>query len=318
MAEIIKQISRVPEALAGFRLDHIAVKCFPDYSRSKLQTWIKQGVLQVDGQVYKNKDKLFGGETLSLNVEIEHEDRWEAENISLHVIYEDEHILVINKPAGLVVHPAAGNYSGTLLNGLLYHYPELASVPRAGIVHRLDKNTTGLMVVAKTLSAHSHLAAQLQQRTISRDYEAVTQGVITSGGTINQPIGRHPTHRLKMAVVEGGKPSITHYIVHTRYRSHTHIQVSLETGRTHQIRVHMAYIRYPLIGDTLYAGRLQIPKACSDSLAKELQYFNRQALHACRLGLIHPTMNSMMTWEAPRPEDFQQLLQALQDNQDGK
>ena len=203
MNEIIKQTSQVPEELGGRRFDHIAATCFPDFSRSKLQVWIKQGVLTVDGRTCKANAKLVGGERLTLTAEVTHDERWEPENMPLSLVYEDEAVLVINKPAGLVVHPAPGNYSGTLLNGLLYHYPELASVPRAGIVHRLDKDTTGLMVVAKTLSAQTDLVAQLQARSVSREYDAVTQGVLTGGGTIDQPIDRHPGNRLKMAVVGG-------------------------------------------------------------------------------------------------------------------
>ena len=233
----------------------------------------------------------------------------------LNSVYEDEHIIVINKPAGLVVHPGAGNYTGTLLNGLLFRYPELASLPRAGIVHRLDKNTTGLMVVARALPAHTSLVSQLQQRTVKREYEAVVQGVMTAGGVVNLPIGRHPVHRLKMAVVSGGRQSITHYRVIKRYQAHTYLRVNLETGRTHQIRAHMAHIRHPLVGDDLYAGGLKRHKACSPEMDEQLRTFRRQALHARRLGLIHPVTTEPMEWEAPLPEDFQDLLHALENDQ---
>ncbi len=311
MVDVIQQVSLVPDDSGGRRLDVIASECFPEFSRARLQTWIKQGALQVDGRLCKPKDKVFGGETLTLSAELESEDRWEPENIPLNCVYEDNDIIVINKPAGLVVHPAAGNYSGTLLNALLFHYPELATVPRAGIVHRLDKDTTGLMVVAKSLAAHTDLVAQLQDRSVSREYEAVTQGVMTAGGTVDQPIGRHPVNRLKMAIVAGGKPSVTHYRVLKRFKAHTHIRLKLESGRTHQIRVHMAHLRYPLVGDDLYAGRLRLPKGCDGELVEVLRAFQRQALHARRLGLIHPVSCEYMEWEAPLPEDFNNLLLAL-------
>ncbi|MDP0562280.1 MAG: 23S rRNA pseudouridine(1911/1915/1917) synthase RluD [Candidatus Endonucleobacter sp. (ex Gigantidas childressi)] len=318
MGEIIQQTSVVPEGFGGRRFDQIAADSFPDYSRSKLQAWIRQGALQVDGKLCRPKDKLFGGEHLCLNVEIEEHERWGQECIPLDIVYEDEHILVINKPFGLVVHPAAGNYSGTLLNGLLYHCHQLASLPRAGIVHRLDKDTSGLMVVAKTLAAHTDLVTQIQKRSINREYEAVTQGVMTGGGVVNQPIGRHGVHRMKKAVISSGKQSITHYRVIKRYRAHTHVRLKLETGRTHQIRVHMAHICYPLVGDQLYGGGLRLPKACELELKEQLQNFRRQALHAKRLGLMHPVTNEFIEWQAPLPDDFQNLLRALVDDQESK
>ncbi|WP_062268877.1 23S rRNA pseudouridine(1911/1915/1917) synthase RluD, partial [Endozoicomonas arenosclerae] len=308
MSEQINQQVVVPDELGSKRLDQIAASCFPDFSRARLQEWIKNGDLLVNGQKKKPKDKLVGGEELILSVEVEDEERWEPENIPLDIVFEDDAILVINKPVGLVVHPAAGNYSGTLLNGLLYHYPDIASVPRAGIVHRLDKDTSGLMVVAKTLAAHTDLVGQLQDRTVSREYEAVTQGVMTAGGTVDEPIARHPTHRLRMAVVASGKPSVTHYRVLEKFAAHTHVRCKLETGRTHQIRVHMSHIRFPLVGDDLYAGRLRIPKGCTAVLEEALRGFRHQALHARRLGLMHPVTDEYMEWEAPLPEDFADLL----------
>ncbi|WP_422134504.1 23S rRNA pseudouridine(1911/1915/1917) synthase RluD [Endozoicomonas sp. ALD040] len=314
MSERINQQVVVPDELGSKRLDQIAASCFPDFSRARLQEWIKNGDLRVDGQKKKPKDKLVGGEKLTLSVEVDDEERWEPEDIPLNIIYEDDAILVINKPVGLVVHPAAGNYSGTLLNGLLYHYPEIASVPRAGIVHRLDKDTSGLMVVAKTLAAHTDLVAQLQDRSVSREYEAVTQGVMTAGGTVNEPIARHPTHRLRMAVVPGGKASVTHYRVLKKFNAHTHVRCKLETGRTHQIRVHMSYIRFPLVGDDLYAGRLRIPKGCSAILEETLRSFKHQALHARKLGLMHPVSDDYMEWEAPLPDDFSALLEVLKED----
>ncbi|MRI35364.1 23S rRNA pseudouridine(1911/1915/1917) synthase RluD [Endozoicomonas sp. OPT23] len=312
MSEQIEQQVVVPDEQGSKRLDQVAASCFPDFSRARLQEWIRNGDLLVDGNRKKPKDKLIGGETLKLSVEVEDEKQWLPEDIPLDVVYEDDTILVINKPAGLVVHPAAGNYTGTLLNGLLFHYPNLASVPRAGIVHRLDKDTTGLMVVAKTLAAHTDLVSQLQDRSVSREYEAITMGTMTAGGTVNEPIGRHPLHRLRMGVVQSGKPSVTHYRVLEKFPSHTHVRCQLETGRTHQIRVHMSHIRHPLVGDDLYAGRLRIPKGCSEEMEQELRGFKRQALHARKLGLMHPATDDYLEWEVPAPEDFQQLLSVLQ------
>lgn len=311
MSEQFYQQVTVPDELGAKRVDQIAASCFPDFSRARLQEWIKSGALLVNGEQRKPKEKLVGGEVLSLSVVVGDKERWEPENIPLDIVYEDDAILVINKPAGLVVHPAAGNLTGTLLNGLLYHCPGLASVPRAGIVHRLDKDTTGLMVVAKNLAAHTNLVAQLQERSVSREYEAITYGVMTAGGTVDQPIARHATNRLKMAVTIGGKPSVTHYRVLKRFRSHTHIRCKLETGRTHQIRVHMSHIRYPLFGDETYAGRLRLPKGCPEDMIGQLRSFRRQALHARRLGLVHPMTDEPMEWEAPLPDDMVSLIELL-------
>ena len=312
MAEIIEFEALVPEEYRGQRLDQIAAQLFPDYSRSRLQGWIKSGELTVNGKLMKPREKLSSGETLCLQAEVEDEERWEAEDIPLTIVYEDEAIIVLNKPAGLVVHPAAGHPSGTLLNALLAHCQDLASMPRAGIVHRLDKDTSGLMVVAKTLAAQNHLVNQLQARTVSREYEAVCFGAMTGGGTVNAPIGRHPRQRKKMAVVEpGGKEAITHYRLIKRFATHTHIRCNLETGRTHQIRVHMAHIKYPLLGDPLYAGRPRIPKGASQSLLDTLRGFGRQALHARRLALVHPFTDELLSWEAELPADMVQLLAVL-------
>lgn len=315
MSSETQQISlqaQVPDSLTGNRLDQIAAKLFPDYSRARLQAWIKAGCLLVDGRKLKPRDSITSGATLSLNAELETVDSWVAQSLPLDILYEDEHVLVINKAAGLVVHPAAGHREGTLLNGLLSHCPQLEQLPRAGIVHRLDKDTTGVMVVAKSLPAHTQLVRHLQQRKIRREYEAVVQGVFTGGGTIEAPLGRHPVSRKKRAVTAKGQEAITHYRVIQRYRSHTHIHVQLETGRTHQIRVHMAHINYPLVGDQTYGGRLQIPAASSPHLIEQLQCFRRQALHARRLTLQLPDSNDTCTWEAPLPEDMLELLHAME------
>ncbi|MCR8923590.1 23S rRNA pseudouridine(1911/1915/1917) synthase RluD [Dasania sp. GY-MA-18] len=315
MAETIQLHAQVPDDLRGARLDQVAAQLFPDYSRARLQQWIKEGVLTVDGEVKKPRDKLIGGEQLALAVEVENEERWEAEAIALDIVYEDQALLVINKPAGLVVHPGAGNGSGTLLNAILHHYPDSASVPRAGIVHRLDKDTSGLMVVAKTLAAQNHLVNQLQDRTVHREYEAVCMGRMTGGGTVDEPLARHPKQRKKMAVSAiGGKEAITHYRVIQRYGHHTHVRCMLETGRTHQIRVHMAHIKYPLVGDPMYAGRPRIPKGASNELIDTLRGFGRQALHARRLELIHPDTDEEIAWEVDLPADMQQLLVVLNEH----
>ncbi|MGI2027431.1 23S rRNA pseudouridine(1911/1915/1917) synthase RluD [Endozoicomonas acroporae] len=312
---VIKESVTVPDDQGGRRFDQIAAACFPEFSRARLQEWIREGFLVVDGDARKPKEKLYGGEQLSLSVEVQPEGQWVAENIPLDIVYQDNHIMVINKPAGLVVHPAAGNYTGTLLNALLYHYPDNAALPRAGIVHRLDKDTTGLMVVARSLAAHTDLVAQLQDRTVHREYEAVVRGVMTGGGIVDAPIGRHPQNRLKMAVVRGGKPSVTHYRVVKRYKAHTHIRLNLQTGRTHQIRVHMSHQHFPLVGDDLYGGGLKLPKSCPAALETVLRAFRRQALHARQLGLIHPATGEYMEWEVPLTADFQMLLDSLAANE---
>jgi len=310
-SRILKQ-AMVPDTLSGQRLDQVAAKLFPDYSRARLQSWIKASQLLVNGESMRPKDKVYQEDLLAIDSELVAEESWVAEALPLKVVYQDDALIVIDKPSGSVVHPAAGHRSGTLLNGLLHQFPELQYVPRAGIVHRLDKDTTGLMVVARTLTAHKDLVAQLSDRSVSREYEAVVVNVMTGGGTVNAPLGRNPTNRKKRAVREDGQEAITHYKVIQRFRAHTHIKVRLETGRTHQIRVHMSHIHYPIVGDALYGGRLRVPKACSEELVMALRNFPRQALHARSLTLRHPISRENIGWSSELPADMQHLIQALE------
>ena len=309
MTELLS--AEVPESLAGNRLDQIAAKLFPEYSRARLQSLIKEGKLLVNGKESRAKDRLIFGDQIAVTVEPQKPLDHQAEPIPLNTVYEDDALLIINKDAGRVVHPAAGNRSGTILNGLLHLIPDLKTIPRAGIVHRLDKDTTGIMVVAKTSGSYASLVNQLTQRTIKREYEAVVVGVLTGGGVVNAPIGRHPVHRKKQAVNEAGKEAITHYRIISRYRSHTHVQLNLETGRTHQIRVHMAHINHRLVGDPLYGGRLQMPVASSPGLTNILQNFKRQALHAKSLTFMHPETGRQVSWEVETTTDMRELLVAL-------
>ncbi|GGY03759.1 pseudouridine synthase [Litchfieldella qijiaojingensis] len=314
MTDTLHRSERVPEAMAGQRLDQAASAIFSDFSRERLKAWIKQGALTLDGGQARPKDKVYGGEHLELHAELEEDNRFEPQDIALNILFEDDEVLVIDKPAGLVVHPAAGNPDGTLLNALLHHCPELASVPRAGIVHRLDKDTTGLMVVAKTLTTQASLVEQMQARTVAREYDAVVTGVMTSGGTVDAPIGRHPKDRKRQAVTATGKPAVTHYRVVERFRSHTHVRCRLETGRTHQIRVHLAYRRFPLVGDSVYGGRLKLPPAANEGLKELLRTFPRQALHARKLAFVHPTSGREMSFRAELPDDLLMLLDYLRDD----
>lgn len=315
MKNTLSQIQKtiiVPEIYAGHRLDQALAQLFPEHSRSRLQNWIKKHQITVNNKYWRPSERLQGGETLIIQAQAEiAQNTWEAQPLPLQILYEDETVLVINKSIGLVTHPAAGNYSGTLANALLHHAPSLHQLPRAGIVHRLDKDTSGLLIIAKTLEAHTHLIKQLQERTIKREYYAVINGVCIAGNTINAPIGRHSKDRKKMAVVESGKSAITHYRVLERYRAHTLVRVFLETGRTHQIRVHMAHHHHPLIGDNLYGGRLLIPANASSELIYILRNFKRQALHAIRLTFVHPATQETIQVEAPLPEDMENLLAIL-------
>jgi len=303
----------IPDSLSGSRLDQALAEMFPDYSRSRLQTWIRNGRVLVDGCVIRPRDRIRGGELVKLDAEAEQVLDCEPEDIPLDIVYEDDALLVVNKPAGLVVHPGAGNWQGTLQNGLLHYDSKLSALPRAGLIHRIDKDTSGLLLVARTLSAHKSLVDQLQARTITREYCALTQGRMTAGGTIDAAIGRHPVDRKRYTVHDSGKPAITHYRVIERLAMHTLIRVKLETGRTHQIRVHMAHIRFPLLGDPVYGGRFRVPPASSENLLDQLRQFRRQALHAAKLGLIHPNSQEYCEWESPIPGDMLQLLAALRE-----
>jgi 23S rRNA pseudouridine1911/1915/1917 synthase len=312
----IQLSAEVPYDLGGQRLDQVAAQLFAEHSRSRLSAWIKEGLLTVDGAVLRPRDIVHGGALLELNAEQEAQGEWIAQDIELDIVYEDDQLLVINKPAGLVVHPAAGHADGTLLNALLHHVPDIVNVPRAGIVHRLDKDTTGLMVVAKTIQAQTQLVDQLQKRSVSRIYECIVIGVITAGGKIDAPIGRSSSQRQRMAVTDGGKQAISHYRVLERFRSHTHTRVKLETGRTHQIRVHMSHVGYPLVGDPVYGGRFRIPPAASQTLVQSLKEFPRQALHARFLELDHPVTGQRMKWESSLPDDLVWLLTLLRQDRE--
>lgn len=305
----------IPDEMAGMRLDQVLSSIFSDYSRCKLQTWIKAGRVTVNGQSLKGRAKIDGGETICLDAEPEAILTCEAENIPLDIIFEDDALLIVNKPAGLVVHPGAGNWTGTLQNALLYHNEKLNVLPRAGIIHRIDKDTSGLLMVAKTLQAHHNLSNQLQARSIEREYLAIARGWMTAGGMIDAPIGRHPRDRIRYTVRDEGREAITHYRLVQRFKRHSFIRVKLETGRTHQIRVHMEHLHYPLVGDPLYGGNFQLPANCCENLEKQLRAFRRQALHAVKLGLIHPVTDAYMEWEQVLPEDMQVLLEALTENE---
>ena len=301
----------VPDSLGGQRLDQALAQMFPEYSRSRLKAWIKDGLVSVDERQLRPRDAVAGGELIMLTPSQELAVTSEPEAIDLAVEFEDDDVLVVNKPAGLVVHPGAGNIHGTLMNGLLHYAPALDALPRAGIVHRLDKDTSGLLLVGKTLQSHTALTRALAEREITREYLAVCIGVLTGGGTIDAPVGRHPVDRRKMTVRDDGKPAISHYRVVERFRAHTYISVRLETGRTHQIRVHFAHRRHPLLGDPTYGGRLQLPAGASDVLVDALRSFRRQALHAARLSFAHPTSGNTIALECPPPADFEVLLGAL-------
>ena len=302
---------QLPAAAAGLRLDQALARALPQYSRARLQRWIEADLVQVDGRNLRAKDKVLGGEQVHLTAHFEADDRVTPEPLHLSVVYRDEALIVIDKPAGLVVHPGAGNPRHTLQNALLALDPELARVPRAGLVHRLDKDTSGLLVVARTPQSHARLVSVLAAREIERIYMAICTGVMTGGGTVEAPIGRHRTQRTRMAVREDGREAITHYRIVERFRAHTLARVQLETGRTHQIRVHLAHAGYPVVGDPVYGGRRRLPAGCGAGLAAELTAFARQALHAARLALEHPLTGRACEWESPLPQDMRGLVAAL-------
>ncbi len=316
MSRRVELQARVPADAAGQRLDQVLAGLFPDYSRSRLQQWIREGGVRVDGQTCKPKERMVGGEQVTVAAELEEDTRCEPQAIALRIVHADDDLLVIDKPAGLVVHPAAGNRDGTLQNALLYHDPSLATVPRAGIVHRLDKDTSGLLVVARNLMAHQSLVAQLQAHSVRREYLAIVGGLLVAGGTVDAPIGRHATDRKRMAVTRFGKPAVSHYRIEARYRAHTLVRVNLETGRTHQIRVHMAHLRHPLLGDPVYGGRPRPPTGLSAAARTAVLAFPRQALHATRLALRHPGSGAVLEWHSPLPHDMAELIHLLESDLD--
>ena len=304
----------VPGSAAGRRFDAVVAELFPEYSRTRLSEWIKAGDVLLDGAQVRGRDSVRGGEVATLSVILDTQTHSLPEDIPLDVLYEDSEVFVLNKPAGLVVHPGAGNSTGTLVNVLLFRDPTLALLPRAGIVHRLDKDTSGVMVVARTLPAHTALVEQLSSREVHRQYLAIVVGSMVSGGTVNAPIDRHSRDRIRMSVREEGRDAVTHYRLRERFRAHTALECRLETGRTHQIRVHMTHIKYPIIGDPLYGGSLKLPKGATDELIAALRGFKRQALHAEVLEFQHPTSGEPLRVAAPVPADMLGLLKALRDD----
>ena len=301
----------IPERMTGDRLDVALSEMLPDYSRSKITAWIKSGDALINNKAFKPKDKVNGSQVVILSLNKKQNNDWSAENIALNIVFEDEDIIIINKPFGLVTHPGAGNWNGTLANALLYYDPKLSKLDRAGIVHRLDKNTSGLMVIARNEKSQKYLVEQLQSHSVVREYSAIVYGHMISGGSVNDPIGRDPKDRIKQAVSSNGKDATTHYRVIDRFKSHTHVKAILETGRTHQIRVHLSHIGYPLLGDPMYGGRVRFPKKASEILKESLLGFKRQALHSKKLTLNHPSTGELMSWKAPLPDDMLELLAIL-------
>lgn len=311
MSNAIRHSLIIPDTQAGQRLDQVLAELLPEYSRTRIKDWIDTGQVLVDGGRLRPKDKVIGGERVEVSATLPQAVEVAPESIALDIVHQDRHVLVINKPVGLVVHPGAGNAAGTMQNALLHLDPKLALLPRGGIVHRLDKDTSGLLVIARTLEAHTALVRALEVHEVEREYEAVCVGVMTAGGTVDAPIGRHPVDRLRQAIRADGRESVTHYRVIHRYRGHTHVRLQLETGRTHQIRVHMAHIKYPLVGDRTYGGRLLLPKGATPELIEALRGFGRQALHAARLAFEHPVSGKPIECTAPLPQDIRELLDAL-------
>lgn len=297
--------------MTGERIDAAIARMLPEYSRSKITTWIKAGDVLINRRKFKPKDRAKGDEIVEVTLKQNENIRWIAEDIPLEVVFEDDDIIIINKPVGLVTHPGAGNWKGTLANGLLAYDSELFKLDRAGIVHRLDKNTSGLMVVARSEKAQKNLVEQLQTHTVSREYSAIVYGHMISGGSVDKPIGRDSRDRIKQAVTESGKHALTHYRVIDRFAHHTHVKAILETGRTHQIRVHLSHIGYSLIGDPMYGGKIRFPKKADEALKDALKDFKRQALHAKKLTIVHPISGETMSWKAPLPDDMLALLDVL-------
>ncbi len=314
MTELIQKKLIIPIEMLGKRIDVVLAELMPEYSRGVLQEWIKSGQLTINDQIAKPKYKVQGGEQINIDVIVAGEQRWQAQAINLDIIYEDEFILLVNKSADMVVNPGAGNPDGTLVNALLHHCPSLDALPRAGIVHRIDKQTSGILVVAKNLIAHNALVKQLQDKSMFRQYKAICVGNPKVPFSVDAPIARHPTQRTRMAVVERGKPAVTHISIEEHFSSHALISAQLETGRTHQIRVHMTYKGYPLVGDPVYGGKPKFPKGCTESLREALIHFKRQALHAESLGFIHPDQQEYIEWTVPLPDDMYNLLQELRTN----
>jgi len=308
---VIEQEGVIPTEAAGQRIDQVLADVCPDYSRGRWQQWLREESVLIDGVAWRPRDRVRGGESFRLRAAAEPVATLEPQPIALNVVHEDEHLLIIDKPAGLVVHPGAGNPDSTLQNALLHLDPELDAIPRQGLVHRIDKETSGLLVVARTLKAHHALTRQLQDKAMGRVYDALVAGTFTGGGSVDAPIGRHPRDRVRMAVVGGGREAVTHYRIAERFAGHTLLRVHLETGRTHQIRVHMLHIGHPLVGDPVYGGRTRLPKGADQAVREALGAFRRQALHAASLELDHPLTGERLSWTAPRPADFNALLDAL-------
>lgn len=311
MSNAIRHSLTIPAENAGQRLDQVLADLLSEYSRTRIKDWIETGQILVNGGQLRPKDKVLGGERVEVSATLAQAIAVAPQSIALEVVHQDRHVLVINKPSGLVVHPGAGNAAGTLQNALLHFDPQLVHLPRGGIVHRLDKDTSGLLVIARTLEAHTALVRALEVHDVEREYEAICVGVMTAGGTVDAPLGRHPVDRLRQAIRSDGRESVTHYRVIHRYRGHTHVRIQLETGRTHQIRVHMAHIKYPLVGDRVYGGRLLLPKGATPELIEQIRGFKRQALHAARLAFEHPVSGKPVECTAATPADMRALLDAL-------
>lgn len=307
----------IPSHLKGVRLDIALADLFPQYSRSQIQTWIRSGQVMVNGHPpLRARDKVETNQAIEIKAELEPKESWEAQPIPLDIIYQDEFLLIINKPAGLTVHPGAGNRDRTLVNALVNYDANLALLPRAGLIHRLDKDTSGLLVIARTLEAHNQLVSAMQAREIKREYLAVVNGVMISGGCINVPIGRHPTHRTRMAVTDNGREAITHYRVLERFQAHTLLHIQLETGRTHQIRVHLTHLGYPIIGDRTYNKYRTIAEKLPEKVKKNLAQIKRQVLHACDLSLVHPITNKLLHFQSPPPADMAELIHTLKESKE--